>query len=372
MSRARLPLCVLSGVLIAVSGCATASSGAPVAATAPAADPAEDAAARTQFIRRVEQQYPLESYIVGYGAGATAEDAEAHAKVDAAANISNSIKANLSAIQSESGSGTSTKDHTSSVAITDAIVQEVQTDAGAFIQAAHDLTKLIGRNYQAVAIADRAELDKKYATDAARTQEKLMLAWDRALTAAKQANNSAVVAALCDSQTYEMALDKIDRERQLVTRKGAWTPDAVAKRHEVEAVRSHLKGARVNIYQPESVEGVNISDALVKKLDAAGYDVGLVKQSKCAEGGLLVTLAVAESCASSMLGQRCEADMAASSARCGQSETLFDEHSDKVAAMHATDSKIAEKAALKKLDTKKFVTSVATRVLAALEGGCQR
>ena len=366
MSRARLSLCALSGALLSGLGCATTSASAP---SPTASDAAEDAAARTRFVHSAENHYDPASYILGYGAGATAEEAESHAKVDAAAAISSQLKANLTAIQSESGSGAQ---HTTSVSISDAIVQEVQTDAGAFIQPAHELTALIGRKYQAVAIADRAELDKKYATDAARMLEKLTLAWDRVLTAAKQSNNSAVVAALCDAQTFEDALDKIDRERQLVARKAAWTPEALAKRHQVEEVRSHLKGARVNIYQPEAVDGVNVSDALVKKLDAAGYDVGLVKEPKCAAGGLLVQLAVDESCANSMLGQRCEADLSATSARCGQSETLFDEHSEKVAALHATDAKIAERSAIKKLDAQKFVTNVASRVLAALEGGCQR
>jgi hypothetical protein len=358
-------------VLAGATACATSSAaGSTTAAAAPAViDPNEEAAARGRLVRSAEMHYPADSYIVGFGAGSTAEDAESHARVEAAAAISSQIKANLSAIQSESGSGST---HTTSFTVSDAIVQEVQTDAGAFIQAAHELTTLIGKTYQAVAVADRSELDKKYATEAARTTEKLLLAWDRALTASKQSNQSAVLAALCDATANEQALDKIDRERQLVARKSAWTADALAKRHEVEQVRSHLKGARVNIYQPTSVDGIDVSDALVKKLDAAGYDVGLVKQPKCAEGGLLVSVAFAETCGSSMLGQRCEADLSATSARCGQTDTLFDEHSDKVAAMHATDSKIAEKAAIKKLDTRKFVSSVATRVLAALEGGCQR
>src|SRR5262249_7036627 len=158
-----------------------------------------------------------DGYIVGTGTGSTAEEAESHARVSAAAAISSHIKANQQALQTETTAGA---EHSKSISVSNEIIQEVETDAGAFIQPVREMTVLIGHNYEAIAVADRGQLDEKYAKDAARTSEKLMLAWDRALTASKQANASAIVAALCDADVSEHALDKIDSERQLIARKG--------------------------------------------------------------------------------------------------------------------------------------------------------
>jgi hypothetical protein len=358
--------------VLACLACATASpTPAPAqgsAATA-ASQPSEDAeAARKAFIRRVELKYPSDEYIVGYGYAETPDQAEERARVDAASAISSQIDANLRALQSESGVGSQ---HTMEVSVSDEIVRKVTTDAGAFIQPVHDLTTQVGNSFQAVAIADRNQLDQKYATDASRLLERIELAWDRALAGADSSDQSVVLTALCDSKPDEQALDKIDRERQLVTRHTTWTPEAVAKRHRIEEVRSHLKGARVIVYQP-AVEGLEVSDALVKRLGAAGYDVGLTTDPKCTKADLLINVALDETCGSSMLGQKCEANLTATSQRCASGETLFDERSDKVTRLNATDVGVAQRAVLRALDTKKFVDAVAGRVLVALEGGCHR
>jgi hypothetical protein len=363
-----------AALLIALTAaCATSSTASAPAAgaapAAPAAAPADSGATYADFIRTVQMRYPADSYIVGTGAGDSPDQAEEHARIEAAAAISSQIRANLKAIESESSAN---GQHITAASVSDEMVQEVATDAGAFIQPVRELTSRVGKGYEAVAIADRAQLDEKYAGDAARLLEKVQLAWDRALASAASADQMGAVTALCDAQTQEAALDKIDRERQLVTRRTAWTPEAVAKRHQVEELRSKLKGARVAVYQPKEVEGLEVSDAIVRRLGAAGYDAGLAHDTHCSNGDLVITVALDNTCGASVLGQRCEAALTASSQRCGSAETLFDEHSDKVTALHATDAALAEKAAIRKLDTKRFVDTVAGRVLTALEGGCRK
>jgi len=308
-------------------------------------------------------------YVVGYGSGDTPEQAESRAQVNAAAAISSQIHANLKAIQSESSVNSQ---HTSATSVSDEVVREVETDAGAFIQPVRDFTTRVDGGYQAVAVASREELDGKYGRDAARLLDQLLISWDRALAAADKSDQMAVVSALCDTGPQVASLDKIDRERRLVTRRSAWTPDAAEKRHLIEALQARMKSTRVSVFQRTAVDGVQVSDALVRRLGSAGYDADLVTSAKCEKGGLLVRVAVDESCGTTILGQRCEVSLAASSERCGGSDSLFDLQTEKVTGMHATDPQLAERAALRKLDAKTFVENVAGRVLTALEGGCRR
>jgi len=355
------------------AGCLLAACATVPAAPAPAPAPARTATSspnRADLIRLAEREYPKDDFIVGYGVGDTAEQAEANARFDVAKQISDEISESTTSHGEESSGGGRTDDSRKTSVD---LKEKVNTDAGEFINPVRKLTSPAGGIYQAIAVGDRAKLDDKFATDAARLLEKVTLAWDRALAADAKADPSGAATALCDADANEVAeIDRIDGERKAVTRHAAWTPEALTKRQQIEALRSRLKGSRISVYQP-AAEEADVTDALVKRLGAAGYEAGLVTEPRCPSGGgLLVRVSLDQSCGSTILGQKCEAGLAATSQRCGGTESLFDEHSATATGLHATDPDLAKKAALKKLDTRKFVDMVAGRVLVALEGGCRR
>jgi hypothetical protein len=346
-----------AGALVLTVGCATAPPPKPAGPVGPT---------RQAFITKIQRQFPGEAYLVGFGAGDTAEQAESSARIEAAATISSEIKANLGVIESQSdfNGASSTRRE-----VSQEMVRKVETDAGAFIKVRPELTvKLDDGTFEAVAVANRDELDGKYATDSERLLEKLMLAWGQAINEEKRSPQS-VVAALCDARAFEGRLDKLDSERRLVAGRTAWTAVAKARRSEVEALRTRLRSTKVSVVRGSAVP--DVEEALFKKFSAAGFPSDLTSKPDCSTGGVVVEVKLIQKCGNSMLGPRCDSSLTAIGNRCDVHDQIFSETSGTGVGMHSSDQELAARASLKKLDTSKFVDAVATRVTKSLEGDCK-
>jgi hypothetical protein len=321
---------------------------------------------RQQFITKAQRQFPSGLYLVGFGSGETAEQAEQTARVETAAAISSEIKANLGVIESQSDQNGAT---TLKREVSQELVRKVETDAGAFIKVHPELTvKLDDGTYEAVAVANRDELDGKYASDSERLVEKLMLAWDQAIQNEAKSPQS-VVAALCDAQAFEGRLDKLDSERRLVAGRTVWTASVKERRSQIEALRTRLRSTRVSVVRGSDVP--DVEEAIFKGLSAAGFPTDLTSKPDCGSGGFVVQLKLNQKCGSTMLGARCDSTVTAIGNRCDENDQIFSETSTIGVGMHANDSVLAAKASLRKVDVPKFVEAVTSRVTKSLEGDCK-
>ena len=125
--------------LLLLAGCAggsatsSRSDGNPVVV-----EPERDlTATRADLLRAAALKFPSSGYLVGYGAGATPEEAEARAMADAAGLIESEITSNMRVTQVDMIG------HGEQVA-TQEVVRKVKSDIGAFVVPARDLTKKSG------------------------------------------------------------------------------------------------------------------------------------------------------------------------------------------------------------------------------------
>lgn len=352
-----------------VAACATPSPKGKTGAgrSADKGSPAaKGPASREQLLASAKKQFPNEGWIVGLGEGATADEAEQRARVDAAAQIRSEITGNLRLFEQSGSAG----EH---VSVSQETVQKVQSDAGALIRPVRELTRDIGGTKYAVAVVERTALDEKYAAEAARLVETLSGAWGRALGAGSAAPDQ-VAAALCEADPAERELDQRDLERRLVTGRSAWTPELVEKRRAVGDLRQKVKSAtEVQVVRGQGAAGQEVAQAILTQLGRIGYPARVVEDPSCKDGGsVFVTVSFEESCGEAQIGGiRCEVGFAVRGSRCGRGE-LFNLPSEKGRAMHASNRQLAVKQATSKINVNGYTSSLADRLVAALGGGCQR
>jgi hypothetical protein len=356
LSRSCLLLAIVTATACVTAAPAPAPRPVPVVAAGPAP--------RQVWVNRVQRQFPREEYLVGFGAGSTPELAEAGARIETAAAIRSEITANLHTIQSEQTVGGKT---THGGAVSEEVARKVATDAGAVIHVRPELTTSIEGNYEAVAVANRQELDGKYAQDADRILGQLTIAWDQA-TKQEHGPLEAVVNAMCEARGYEGRLDQLDNERRLVAGHAAWTVEAKARRHQMDALRARLHSTKVSVVRADDAPG--IAEAILKTLAKAGFVADIVKKPDCSTGGLMLQVAVQQTCSNSMLGPRCESSLVVNGNRCDANEQLFVEASNTGVAVNASDQTQAARAAFRKIDVPKFVEGVASRVTRSIDGEC--
>ncbi len=148
-----------------------ATSQTVTTSSAPPASPDD----RQAFLTQAASRFPGSQYIVGYGTGSTGDDAERRAVIDAAAQIRSTVKGNISSI--EEGVFLSGRGETST-RVLDAVSQQVQSDAGAFIRPQRELTHPSAGVWEAVAVAKRSDLDEKYVDEAQPLIDELTALWN--------------------------------------------------------------------------------------------------------------------------------------------------------------------------------------------------
>jgi hypothetical protein len=324
---------------------------------------------RASFLSAVYEQFPRGGHIVGYGVGQTPEEAEERAQVDAAAQIRSEIQNNSTSIEIELSRGGATAGDQRTVSET---VRRVTSDAGAFIRPQRELTRGAGNRWEAVAVASKADLARKYETETSGLRDRLDAIYKRIL---EDPDSRQVTAALCEVDELERQLDTKDVERRLVTGTTGWTPEIRERRGRVAKQRQEIKSvAQVEVVRGSGNVAAEVWDSLVRELSSRGYSARVVDDGGCATtSGLAVRVAVEQKCGPAPIGGvRCDIVLATRGQRCDETAALFTYSSDRASALHATNNDLAAQAAMRKIDMKNFSRQVAGRVLQALGEGCTR
>lgn len=370
-------LAVLAGGLWLCAGgaCSTprpatpplSASPATSAPAKPATAVAASAAEREGFIREMNARYPRAEYLVGIGESDTsAAIAESRAIVDAAAGIRSSLKANLTAIEegiARDGAGQV------NTRVVDEILQQVETDAGAFILPRRDHTRRGSAVWFAVAVGKRAELDAKYVEEARSSVERLGHSYEQVVSAPTWI---AAAPAWCELESLEAELQRRSIERRAVSGKSLWPPAELERarsdahaRHDAARASIHVSVARLT-EAPEA----DPADAIVGALRASGWSASVATTTSCAEGGLLLRPNVSQACRHSSLGiEVCKVALEIQGRSCGNSSALF-ALSQEAQATDSYDPDRAVRNARKKLAVKQAAQEAVGRTLLTL-GECK-